>query len=87
MSARGDRARLAIIDDGEGIAPEHLPRVLDRFYRADAARTGGDEARRGAGLGLSIAAQLVKAMGGEITVDSAPGKGTTVTVDLPLASR
>lgn len=87
VSARGDRARLAIIDDGEGIAPEHLPRVLDRFYRADAARTGGDEARRGAGLGLSIAAQLVKAMGGEITVDSAPGKGTTVTVDLPLASR
>lgn len=88
VTARGDRARLSITDDGEGIAPEHLHRVFDRFYRADAARAGGDDAaRRGTGLGLSIAAQLVKAMGGEIAMDSAPGKGTTVTVDLPLSQR
>ena len=82
----GDRVRLTVSDDGEGMAAEHLPRVFDRFYRADAARSRGEgAARRGSGLGLSIAAELVRSMGGEIAIDSAPSKGTTVTVLLPLA--
>ncbi len=77
----GGRARLRVSDDGAGIAPEHLPRIFDRFYRADPARGRG-----GAGLGLSIAAELVRLLRGEVGVDSAPGKGTTLTVWLPLAA-
>jgi len=69
------RPRLRVTDDGRGIAPADLPRVFDRFYRADPSRTGG-----GAGLGLSIAGRLVHLMGGEIRLDSAPGRGTTATV-------
>lgn len=81
-----DRARLSIADSGEGIASEDLPRVFDRFFRADAARSRGPEAaRRGSGLGLSIAAQLVRAMDGDIAIESEPGKGTTVVVRLALA--
>ncbi|MFO0759409.1 MAG: ATP-binding protein [Byssovorax sp.] len=75
------RARVRVRDDGTGIAPEHLPRIFDRFYRADPAR-----ARGGAGLGLSIAAELVRLLRGEVHADSAPGKGTTLTLWLPLAA-
>lgn len=75
------RARVRVTDDGEGIAPEHLPRIFDRFYRADEARGRG-----GAGLGLSIAAELVKQLGGDLRVESEPGKGTSVTLFLPLAA-
>jgi signal transduction histidine kinase len=88
-----DRARIDVRDDGDGVAPEHLPRVLDRFYRADDARARGDArapgATRpaGAGLGLAIAAELARAMGGAVTLESAVGAGTTATVHLPLADR
>jgi signal transduction histidine kinase len=75
------RARVRVTDDGEGIAPEHLPRIFDRFYRADEVRGRG-----GAGLGLSIAAELVRQLGGELRVESEPGKGTSVTLFLPLAA-
>jgi signal transduction histidine kinase len=64
---------------GEGIAPEHLDRVFDRFYRVEQART-----RRGAGLGLAIARKVIALHGGEITVASTPGAGSTFTVWLPL---
>jgi heavy metal sensor kinase len=77
----GSIARVAVIDTGTGIAPEDLPLVFDRFYRADRARarTSG-----GSGLGLPIAQWIVRAHGGRIAVESQPGRGTTVTVWLPL---
>ena len=68
-----------VTDTGEGIAPEHLAHLGERFYRVDSARarTGG-----GTGLGLAISRSIVAAHGGTIQVESEPGKGTTVTVTL-----
>ena len=70
-----------VIDTGDGVAPEHLPHLFDRFYRAD---TGRDRRRGGSGLGLAIARALVEAHGGGISVTSAGvGQGSTFTVRLP----
>jgi two-component system OmpR family sensor kinase/two-component system sensor histidine kinase BaeS len=76
----GGSVAVTVSDTGSGIAPEDLPYVFDRFYRGDKSRSrrGG-----GAGLGLAIARQLVAAHGGEIGVDSQPGRGTVFTVRLP----
>ena len=84
VSVRGGArsAQIDVADNGRGIAPEHLPRLFDRFYRADAARS---RAAGGAGLGLSIARLLVHAHGGELTLSSTPGVGTVASVRLPLA--
>jgi two-component system phosphate regulon sensor histidine kinase PhoR len=71
--------RVAVVDTGVGIAPEHLPHIFERFYKSDPARSGG-----GTGLGLAIARHLVERHGGEIAVISAPGHGTTMTVSLPV---
>jgi len=71
---------LAVSDTGVGIAPEDLPRVFDRFYRTDESRTRDSG---GFGLGLSIARELVDAMGGTIGVSSEVGLGTTFRVRLP----
>ena len=84
VTARAADAEVAVSvhDTGTGIAPEHLPYVFDRFYRADKSRarqTGG------AGLGLAIAKQLVVAHGGSISVESAPGQGTTFTFTVSVA--
>jgi heavy metal sensor kinase len=78
------RAELRVRDTGVGIAPADLPHVFDRFFRADRARSRQGEAR-GTGLGLSICRTIVTAYGGRLAVDSTPGEGTTVTVDLPQA--
>ncbi len=78
VNANGVTFRVS--DDGEGIAPEDLPHVFDRFYRADPARRRSDS---GSGLGLSISRRLVEMHGGTITVKSAPGQGTTFTITLP----
>ena len=74
-------AAIEVADTGRGIAPEHLPRLFDRFYRGDAARS---RATGGAGLGLSIATILVDAHHGELSLSSTPGAGTSARVLLPL---
>ncbi|MEO7714708.1 MAG: ATP-binding protein [Capsulimonas sp.] len=71
-----------VSDTGEGIAPEHLPHVTERFYRAEAARS---RAHGGTGLGLAICQSIVDLHHGDLTVDSTPGVGTTVRVTLPSA--
>lgn len=79
FSRDGDLARIVVVDSGIGIAQEDLPRIYDRFYRSDAARS-----TPGTGLGLPIVKSVVEAHGGSVTVDSTQGKGTTVTIELPI---
>ena len=79
---QGETAALIIGDDGIGIPAAHLPRIFDRFYRVDTARTRTG-ARPGAGLGLAITKWIAEAHGGSITVQSRPGRGTVFTVSLP----
>jgi signal transduction histidine kinase len=76
----GDAVRLEVADEGPGIEPEELSRVFERFYRSDAARSGG-----GAGLGLAIAKEIVEAHGSSIDVVSTPDAGTTFGFELPSA--
>jgi two-component system phosphate regulon sensor histidine kinase PhoR len=77
-----DAVALSVADTGIGIPPEDLDRVFDRFYRTDASRA---RSTGGFGLGLSIARDLVEAMGGTITVESEVGAGSRFTVRLPVA--
>ncbi|MEQ1795690.1 MAG: ATP-binding protein [Nitrospira sp.] len=74
------QVRLQIEDTGAGIAPEHLPRLFERFYRADPAR---DRESGGTGLGLAIVKDIAEAHGGTVAVESTPGQGTLFTVVLP----
>lgn len=76
----GNRLQIAVQDTGQGISPEDLPHVFDRFYRGDLSRT---RATGNTGLGLSIAYAIVQAHGGTITAQSAPGHGACVTIVLP----
>ncbi|MEL7156141.1 MAG: ATP-binding protein, partial [Actinomycetota bacterium] len=76
----GDPLAVTVTDTGEGIAPEHLPQLFDRFYRADQSRA---RATGGTGLGLAIARELARAHQGDITVASRPGHGSTFTLTLP----
>jgi two-component system phosphate regulon sensor histidine kinase PhoR len=72
--------QLAVVDTGSGIPAEHVPRVFERFYRADPARS---REHGGTGLGLSIVKHLVEAHGGRVDLSSAVGRGTTVRITLP----
>lgn len=82
VSARREHHSVLVTveDTGEGIPPEHLPHVCERFYRVDTARS---RAEGGSGLGLSICQSIVEAHRGMMTIESELGKGTTVRVTLP----
>ena len=80
VSERGGAAAVSVKDNGEGIAPEHLPRVFDRFYRADSSRSSD-----GTGLGLALVKSIVELHRGASKIESEPGKGTTVTLEFPKA--
>jgi two-component system OmpR family sensor kinase len=81
LHADGGNAVIRVIDHGPGVAPEHLPNLFERFYRAEQSRT-----TRGSGLGLAIAKQIVEQHSGIIDVDSTLGEGTTFTITLQVAS-
>jgi two-component system, OmpR family, phosphate regulon sensor histidine kinase PhoR len=81
--ADGPMVRLSIGDRGEGIAPEHVARVTERFYRVDTSRS---RSLGGTGLGLSIVKHIVERHRGRLKIDSKLGKGTTVHVLLPVAA-
>jgi two-component system phosphate regulon sensor histidine kinase PhoR len=74
--------RLVVADTGPGIAPEHVPRVFERFYRVDAGRS---RELGGTGLGLSIVKHMVEAMRGKVSVESQVGRGSIFTVSLNRA--
>ncbi|PKN93499.1 MAG: hypothetical protein CVU44_09100 [Chloroflexi bacterium HGW-Chloroflexi-6] len=75
---------IEVSDSGAGIEPRALPHIFERFYQADASRRGGEQ--HGAGLGLAIATEIVRAHGGKISVQSSPGQGSVFFVSLPLVS-
>lgn len=75
---------LRVRDTGEGIAADDLPRIFERFYRAEKARSRDEDG--GAGLGLALVKELTEAMGGSVVVESAPGEGSCFTMRLPLAA-
>jgi heavy metal sensor kinase len=82
LEPSGPNARFALTNPGPGIAPQDIPHIFERFYRADKSRSGS-----GNGLGLSLVHAIVHAHGGQIAVESIPGEKTTFTLTLPTARR
>lgn len=80
----GTMLYLSISDEGDGIAPEHIPRLTERFYRVDKGRS---KAIGGTGLGLAIVKHITERHGGRMEITSEVGKGTTVSVLLPIAKK
>jgi len=80
LSRVGEKVRLCVADEGDGIAPEHLPRLTERFYRVDAGRS---RAVGGTGLGLAIVKHIVERHRATLDIVSSVGKGTSVTVTFP----
>lgn len=80
ISQRDTISEVSVKDTGAGIAAEHLPRVFDRFYRADSARSS-----EGVGLGLALVKSIMDLHGGSARIESTPGQGTTVTLSFPQA--
>jgi two-component system phosphate regulon sensor histidine kinase PhoR len=74
-------ARIAVRDYGPGIAPEHLPRLTERFYRVDVADS---RAQGGTGLGLALVKHVLNRHGGRIAIESTLGQGATFVMHLPL---
>jgi signal transduction histidine kinase len=83
VGGEGDRAWIAVADEGPGIAPQDQPHVFDRFWRADKARSRADG---GTGLGLAIVRQIAESHGGRVTLQSKPGVGSSFVIWLPVAS-
>jgi heavy metal sensor kinase len=83
VAREGDQARLDVEDDGVGLSPEDARRVFERFFRADVARSSSTD---GAGLGLSLVRWIAAQHHGSVSVRSAPGRGSTFTVRLPIAA-
>jgi two-component system phosphate regulon sensor histidine kinase PhoR len=81
ITTNGSQAHLSVRDYGPGIAPEHLPRLTERFYRVDA---GQSRAKGGTGLGLAIVKHIVARHGGRLNIESKLGEGATFSVVLPL---
>jgi two-component system OmpR family sensor kinase len=82
VTGDASRAELTVADRGPGMTADQASHVFERFYRTDGARTRD---RGGAGLGLAIAVSLAQAHGGEITLDTAPGRGAAFHLRLPYA--
>ena len=80
-SRAGEGVRVTVRDTGEGISPQDLPHVFDRFYRGDSARYAGEGE---SGLGLAITRSIVEMHGGQISVESKPGKGAAFHIDLEI---
>jgi two-component system phosphate regulon sensor histidine kinase PhoR len=78
----GTEALIGVRDYGPGIAPEHLPRLTERFYRVDVSES---RAQGGTGLGLALVKHILNRHGGRLTIESLAGKGATFTAHLPLA--
>jgi two-component system phosphate regulon sensor histidine kinase PhoR len=76
----GELIELAVVDDGPGIPAEAAERVFERFYRVDTARS---REQGGTGLGLSIVKHIIQAHGGEVRLDTAPGRGAAFRFTLP----
>jgi two-component system phosphate regulon sensor histidine kinase PhoR len=74
-------ARVAVRDYGPGIAPEHLPRLTERFYRVDVSDS---RAQGGTGLGLALVKHVLNRHGGRLTIESTPGAGAAFIMHLPL---
>ncbi|MBB6424760.1 ATP-binding protein [Sphingopyxis sp. JAI128] len=83
LTREGRRVRLAVSDEGDGIAPDHLPRLTERFYRVDEARS---RSVGGTGLGLAIVKHISERHQGQLDIESELGKGTRVSVTFPLAT-
>ena len=79
--AGAPEARIAVRDFGPGIAPEHLPRLTERFYRVDVADS---RSQGGTGLGLALVKHILNRHGGRVAVESVLGQGATFTMHLPL---
>ena len=75
---------ITVTDNGEGIDPEHLSKIFERFYRVDKARS---KQKEGTGLGLAIADWIIQSHDGQVKVASSPGEGTTFVISLPHQGR
>ena len=78
-TSSGEQVQIRVIDHGTGIPEDDLPHIFERFYRSDPARTAGS----GAGIGLTIARELLAPSGGAISVESTGPDGTTMLLALP----